>query len=296
MYKNIVTQTLRNPLHKAKRVEVDVLRLDLIHPVISGNKWFKLKHHIEAALQQKCTGLFSFGGAYSNHLVALAFACREQNLQSAAIIRGEQPKDMNHSLKQMKEYGMKLMFVSRESYKDKQKLTETFLSTNNNYYYVPEGGQSKEGIMGAGEILSHTIKKYTHILCAAGTGTTLAGLINSSDETTTIGGVVALRTADENNNDLSRFLEANTTNNRYSLLYDYHFGGYAKKNEQLISFMNTFYLDENIPTDFVYTGKMFYAAEDLIRNDYFSMGSSILLIHTGGLQGNKSLPQGTLVF
>ena len=130
MYKNIATQTLRNPLHKLKKVEVDVLRLDQLDPVISGNKWFKLKYHLEDAKAKHQQGLFSFGGAYSNHLVAMAAACKQQGLKSAGIIRGEENDTQNASLQQMKEAGMELIFVSREEYRNKD-----HLQTGRIYFY-----------------------------------------------------------------------------------------------------------------------------------------------------------------
>jgi 1-aminocyclopropane-1-carboxylate deaminase len=295
MYKNIVTQTLRNPLHKHRQSEVDVLRLDRLHPVISGNKWFKLKFHILQAIEQRKKGLVSFGGAYSNHLVAMAFACKEHGLMSAGIIRGEENDRDNYSIQEMRNYGMSLHFVSRESYRMKEKIAEEFISAHKEFNFVPEGGQSAEGIKGAAEILSFTQKHYTHIFCPVGTATTLAGIISSADKNTLVIGISALKVQDENNNGLLNFIKQNTQGN-FSILFNYHFGGYAKKTTELIDFMNNFYAMEKIPSDFVYTGKMFYAVEDLMKNGYFEAGSKILVIHTGGLQGNRSLPAGILSF
>lgn len=296
MYKNIATQRLCNALHKSNGLEVDVLRLDLIDPDISGNKWFKLKYFIEKANLQGKKGLVSFGGPYSNHLVALAVACRKKGLSSVGLIRGEEENISNHSLRQMDSEGMKLIFVSREAYRDKEKLATDFLSGNNDFYLVPEGGQSEEGIRGAQEILQHAPGAYSHIFCSAGTGTTLAGIINSSDENQEVIGISALKISNEQDNKLKSYLDENTTRKNFQLQYKYHFGGYAKKTDEMIRFMNSFFLLEGIPTDFVYTGKMFYAVSDMIQNDYFVAGSKLLLIHTGGLQGNRSLPPGTLVF
>src|SRR4051794_1937977 len=140
MYKNIVTQTLCNPLHKLKKIEVDVLRLDLTHPVVSGNKWFKLKYPLLNAVNQRKKGIVSFGGVYSNHLVALSYACKEHGLLSAGIIRGDEYDPGNYSLDEMKKNGMRLIFVSRESYHNKEKLIHDFLADEPGYYYVPEGG------------------------------------------------------------------------------------------------------------------------------------------------------------
>ena len=294
MYKNIVTQAIRKPLHKSMDITADVLRLDMIHPFVSGNKWFKLKYHIRDALHQHKKGIITFGGSYSNHLVATAVACSENKLSSVGIIRGNETD--NPSIRQMKAAGMKLIFVSREQYKNKDQLITNYLSSHPQYYYVPEGGQSEAGIKGAGEILDQAKKDYTHIICSVGTGTTLAGLINASQDKQQIIGISALKVADKNDNELLSFLGSATSKHNYELNFDYHFGGYAKKTGGLIDFMNQLYEDEQIPTDFVYTGKMCYAVFDLVQKNSFREGSTLLLIHTGGLQGNRSLPAGTLVF
>jgi D-cysteine desulfhydrase len=296
MYKNIATQTLRNPLHKLKKIEVSVLRLDEIHPVISGNKWFKLKYHIHDALQQHKEGLVSFGGAYSNHLVATARACREQGLKSVGIIRGEERDPQNASLQQMEEAGMQLIFVSREAYRDKQRLAADFLSANPGFYYVPEGGRSDAGIHGATEILSLANGDYSHILCAVGTGTTMVGLINASQAGQQVTGISAIKVSDPVKNDVAAFIAENANKKNYRLSFDYHFGGFARSSHELFAYMNDLYRRENVPTDFVYTGKLFYAVDDMIKNDRFPANSRLLIVHSGGLQGNRSLPHGTLVF
>ena len=296
MYKNIATQSIRKPLHKTMDISVDVLRLDQIHPVISGNKWFKLKYHLEAAISENKKGILTFGGAFSNHLVATAVVCSENNLSSTGIIRGERSFPENDSIRQMKEAGMQIMYVTREAYKNKEVLARDFIATNQEYYYVPEGGQSAEGIKGAGEILSFAGNDYTHIISAVGTGTTLAGLINASSGQQQVIGICVLKIADTNANEIELFIKSNTSKNNYSIIYDYHFGGYARKTDPLIAFMNELYNYEQIPTDFVYTGKMFFAVDDLIRQNFFPRRSKLLIVHTGGLQGNRSLPAGTLVF
>lgn len=296
MYKNIATQSIRKPLHKTMDINVEVLRLDLIHPIISGNKWFKLKYHIQEALRENKKGIVTVGGAYSNHLAATAVACRDTQLSSVGIIRGEQTYPENYSIRLMREAGMQIIYAGRDQYKNKNRLINDFLASNPGFYYVPEGGQSAEGIKGAGEILLNAGEGYTHIICSAGTGTTLAGLINASSDQQKVIGISALKIPDTDSNQLTGFLKSNTSNNNYTIIYDYHFGGYARKTEELIAFMNLFYTEEIIPTDFVYTGKMMYAVYDLIKKNYFPPGSKLLLIHTGGLIGNKSLPTGTLVF
>lgn len=293
MYKNPAIQTLCNPLHERMQVVVDVLRLDTMHPVISGNKWFKLKYYLEAAIQLQKKGLLSFGGAYSNHLVALAHCCHDNGLHSLGILRGEEQQN-NDSVKQMRAAGMQLRFVSRNAYKNKEQLLQELDISD--YIVVPEGGQGPEGVKGAQEILSYVQGNYTHIMCAVGTGTTLTGLIRASVPDQEVIGVPVLKLNNTTNNDIATYIQSCASNTSWKLLYDYHFGGYAKHTTRLLQFMNDFFQREGIPTDFVYTGKLFFAAEDLIQNRFFPAGSKMLLVHTGGLQGNRSLPKGKLSF
>lgn len=295
MYKNIVTQTLRKPLFKTMGLSVDVLRLDKIHRDISGNKWFKLKYHIAEARKGGKTGIVTFGGAYSNHLVATAVACNDEGLKSVAIVRGEETF-ANPSVARMKEAGMELVYTTREDYKSKEQLIATFLEQHGEYYYVPEGGQSEFGVKGAAEILDESTRHYSHITCSVGTGTTLAGLVNGSTPNQRVIGLSALKIPNQDRNKISDFITANSDKHNWSINYDYHFGGYAKKTPQLIDFMNSLFEEENIPTDFVYTAKMFYAVYYMIDKGEFEVGSNILMIHTGGLLGNRSLPEGTLIF
>ncbi|MBO9571473.1 MAG: pyridoxal-phosphate dependent enzyme [Chitinophagaceae bacterium] len=294
MYKNPLIQSIGSPTFANAGISADTLRLDLIHPEISGNKWYKLKYHLERAVASGKKGMLSFGGAYSNHLVAMAFACREKTIPCAAVIRGEEPPVYGPSLQQMSDYGMELHFVSREEYKQKEQLTARFA---NDYYIVPEGGAGIEGIKGASEIMQFPGNDhYTHILCSVGTGTTMAGIINGSQKNQKVIGISSLKVNDPVNNELISYIKEFSNSNNYEILFNYHFGGYAKKRTELISFMNRLYREESIPVDFVYTGKLFYAAYDLTTKNYFPVGSRLLIIHSGGLQGNRSLEKGTLIF
>jgi 1-aminocyclopropane-1-carboxylate deaminase len=293
MYKKPPTQPLYNPLYTQRQIEAWTLRLDLVHPIISGNKWFKLNPYIQHAIKNNYKGLMSFGGAYSNHLVALATACREHGLMSMAIVRGEEVH--NHSIAQMKQAGMVLNFVSREQYRHKSRLEQEYFRPD--FCIVPEGGQGPEGVKGAEAILANAgPEKFTHILCSAGTGTTAAGIINSTGPQQQTVIVPAIKINSQNENDLISFLSKETKSKNYSVLYGYHFGGYAKYNKDLIAYMNRLYEIENIPSDFIYTAKLFYAAEDLTAKGYFPAGSKLLIIHSGGLQGNRSLPTGLLSY
>jgi 1-aminocyclopropane-1-carboxylate deaminase len=289
MYKKPLIQTLSGSLFETNGIKADTLRLDLIHTHVSGNKWYKLKYHIAEALAAGKKGLLSYGGAWSNHLVAMAFASNEMGLRSAAVIRGEEPQVYGPALQQMKDLGMELVFVSRAEYKDK-----IVLPGYEDYQIVPEGGSGELGIKGASEILKEVQGDYSHIICAVGTGTTMAGIINSAHRYQHVVGISALKVADTTDNELLQYIGAHTTKNNYSIQFGYHFGGYAKRTDELIAFMNSLYAEEKIPTDFVYTGKLFYAVYDLLSAGYFPHNSHLLVMHSGGLQGNRSLPSGTL--
>ncbi len=282
----ITTDEIQAPLLQNKKVELDVLRLDKIHPVISGNKWFKLKYHLDNYNAANFKGILTFGGAWSNHIVATACACYLQKINCVGIIRGEKPVQLSSTLTEAMKYGMDLKFVSRESYSQRNS-DEFFGSTQKEFpgfYIIPEGGAGMEGEKGASEILQHTNgKKYTHIVCAVGTGTMFNGLVSSASINQEVIGIIVLKGWEQDKD-------------RRKFFYDYHFGGYAKYDNTLIDFMNDLFRRTNIPTDFVYTGKLAYAIFDLIKKDYFAPASKILMIHSGGLQGNSSLQKGSLNF
>lgn len=284
----ITTDEISHPLLQTKKIELDVLRLDKIHPVISGNKWFKLKYHIENFNAGHYKGIITFGGAWSNHIVATACACFLQSIKCIGFIRGERPLRFSATLEEALNYKMELKFISREIYKqkDNEEFIESIKKDFPDYYIIPEGGAGIDGEKGAGEILQYASEKeYTHIACAVGTGTMFNGLRNATKPEQQTLGIVVLKGWDE---------KKESDNGK--LFYDYHFGGYAKYNSALIDFMNGFYRFSSIPTDFVYTGKLAYAIFDLLKKDHFPSASKILLIHSGGLQGNASLQKGSLIF
>jgi 1-aminocyclopropane-1-carboxylate deaminase len=288
-FDNITTDPVS--LSNKKRIDISVLRLDKIHAVISGNKWFKLKYYIKEAKERQKKNIITFGGAYSNHIVAMAAACKLNGLVSAGIIRGEEPSVCSPTLMQAKEYGMQLYFISREDYNEKKVPEEL---QNEEYYFIPEGGYGKKGAEGAAGILNYTKKDFTHCCCAVGTGTMMAGLIKVIIPGQKVIGISVMK----NNPQLEENVQAliNKEQKEWQIIHDYHFGGYAKHKPALINFMNEFYRQTNIPSDFVYTGKLFYAINELVKNDFFPSGSKLLLIHSGGLQGNASLDNGTLIF
>ena len=278
------------PFLSQNGVNVQVLRLDTIHPVISGNKWFKLKFHLQKAIEGKYKAVITYGGAFSNHIAATAAACAANDIPCIGIIRGEEPGSYSHTLINAREYGMQLHFMSRTGYQNKT-LPPAFEGCD--YYIIPEGGYSETGASGAATI-SYNKSAFDHILCAVGTGTMMAGLINSKAAHASVLGLSTLK----NHSLLESEVRALLANKDQPVLINhaYHFGGYAKQNPPLIRFMNELFAATGIPTDFVYTGKLFYGVHDLIQQNHFPVGSRLLMVHSGGLQGNLSLRKGTLIF
>ncbi len=275
-----------------KDVMMEVLRLDKIHPVISGNKWYKLRFYLQQAIDQHKKTICTFGGAWSNHIVATAAACAENGLQSIGIIRGEKPAVLSVTLQAAIGFGMQLHFTSREDYRNKK---IPFDNSQESILTVPEGGYGITGAEGASTILELVQPgNYTDICCACGTGTMLAGLAMAAAPQTRITGISILKNHTGLENNIRSLM--GESNKEFTVLHDFHQGGYAKKTEALLSFMNRFYSKTGIPSDFVYTGKLFYAVDQLVNEDYFAPGSRILVIHSGGLQGNCSLENGTLIF
>ncbi len=273
-------------------ITADVLRLDRLHPVVSGNKWFKLKNYLQQAQRSAANPIITFGGAWSNHLIATAFAAREARLDALGIVRGEKPRVLSTTLSSAARYGMQLEFISRRDYAEKT--SAHFLRQLSlrypGAYIIPEGGAGPPGIQGSEDILRITDTcRYTHILCAIGTGTMFQGLIRASLPGQSVVGVPVLKGVDP------LFLSPDQSE-RAQVLHGYHFGGYARHPPELIDFMNEFYRETTIPTDIVYTGRLFYALRDSIRRNFFPVSSRILVIHSGGLQGNGSLKPGMLEF
>jgi 1-aminocyclopropane-1-carboxylate deaminase len=292
LQKNSV-QRLRS--FSAKDMPVDILRLDRLHPVVSGNKWFKLKYYLQDALAQQKTTIASFGGAYSNHIVATAFAAREAGLGSIGFIRGEATPLRSPTLQQAMDYGMKIIYVDRETYRHKAFIRERY--SDPGYYWVMEGGYGELGSRGAADILRVAdTSSYTHILCAVGTGTMLSGLVRAALPEQQVTGISVLKNNAIIEAETRLLLGEEYKSKPFSINHDYHFGGYAKHPESLIHFMKELWDAEKLPTDIVYTSKLLFAAKDLLLKTIFPPRARILLIHSGGLQGNRSLPPGTLPF
>jgi 1-aminocyclopropane-1-carboxylate deaminase len=285
---------------------VDVLRLDLIHPHISGNKWFKLKYNLKKAITQNHKTIITFGGAYSNHIAATAAACKLFNLNSIAVIRSEEPQELNYTLAEAQKNGMQFYFVSREMYAQKSELNfkKQLIEKFGNHYLIPEGGTNYEGVIGCKEIiLPHW--DYDYILCACGTATTFAGLISSAHSKQIIIGISVLKGDINLASDVKLLLESEKINltingneelekliiNSNCIVNSYCFNGYAKFNKILVDFKIDFEKKYKLPLDYIYTNKLVYAAFDLIAKKKFKANSKILIIHSGGLQGNKGFEE-----
>jgi len=287
------------PVFTESKIDASVLRLDKIHPVISGNKWFKLKEYLNEILLQGCKTVVTWGGAYSNHIVATAFACQKLNVSSIGLIRGEHVAHLSHTLQEAVRYGMQLEFIHRNEYakKDSEASMQEVKRKYPGACFIPEGGAGLPGVQGAADIMNWIIKgNYTDILCAIGSGTMFRGLYQNIHPTQRLTGIPVLKIKEDHQNEFIQQLGISTGRPTGQVRFDYHFGGYAKKGALLISFMNELYAKTGIPTDFVYTGKLFYAGVELASQKYFAPNSRLLFVHSGGLQGNLSLPPGMLTF
>ena len=292
----------------SSNIESSILRLDKLHPIVSGNKWFKLRYYIEEAISQSCSTIASFGGPYSNHLVALAYAAKENNVKSIGYVRATKEDAITPSLKEALAYGMQLEFIGRTNFQEiKNELLKTAqhrsidISSNDNTdykksptYFIDEGGYGTIGAKGAATILNEHCKHYTTIIAAVGTGTMLAGLINAAEAHQQVIGISVLKNEASIETEIKKLLK--DSSKPFTLLHSFHQGGYAKINPALFTFMNQLWTSEKIPTDIVYTGKLLMAVDSLLKENYFKEGSKILVIHSGGLQGNRSLPSGTLLY
>ncbi len=281
-------------------ISVSVKREDLLHPFVSGNKFRKLKYNLLQANEENQTTLLSFGGAFSNHIAAVAFAGQENGFKTIGIIRGDELGDKineNPTLSFARNCGMQLEFVSREEYRLKSETTflENLKQKFGDFYQVPEGGTNALAVKGCEEILTDEDAQFDYVCCAVGTGGTISGIINSIIlPHQKVLGFPALK-GDFLKEEIRNF----ATNENWELISEYHFGGYGKVSPELIDFINRFYATTQIPLDPIYTGKMVFGVINLIERNYFPENTKILLIHTGGIQGiqgmniklkNKHLP------
>ena len=271
-------------------VSIYMKREDLIHPFISGNKYRKLKYNVLKADELNKQTLLTFGGAYSNHISAVAFAGKEFGFNTIGIIRGdelgndlEKTVNQNITLRLAYDHGMEFKFVSRSDYRLKHtdEFIEDLRKEFGDFYLVPEGGTNELAVKGCEEILREEDENFDFICCAIGTGGTIAGLINTENDDQKVLGFPALK-GDFLKKEIEKYTIAGKN---WSLITDYHFGGFGKISEELITFINDFKRETGIPLDPIYTGKMMYGIVDLIKKGTFKKGTKILAIHTGGLQG-----------
>lgn len=272
-------------------VELCIKREDLTDAHISGNKHRKLKYNLIHARKHGFDTILTFGGAYSNHIHAVAYAGYKFGFKTIGIIRGEENIPLNPTLADASYFGMKLHYVSRNDYRNKNSpiFIEELKRLFGEFFLVPEGGSNALAVKGCAEILNAQEKTFDHICCAIGTGGTIAGIIVSLDGSSNVWGFPALKNAAFLKQDISELI--NSYNKRkyknWDLLLDYHFGGYAKFTLGLVDFINEFKKRHLIQLDPIYTGKMMYGIFDAIKNGFFSSGEKILAIHTGGIQGIK---------
>lgn len=270
-------------------IHLDLKRLDLIHPHISGNKFYKLKYNLQHAKQLGLDTLITFGGAFSNHIAATAYAAHYFGFRSIGIIRGEELADqrLNHTLATASQFGMQLEFINRQDYRNKEQpdFLAELQSRFPNAYIIPEGGTNSLAIQGCKEILSEQDRQnYDVICCAVGTGGTITGLIESSHFNQNILGFSALK-GDFLTSDVTHL----TAKKNWKIIDEYCCGGYAKTSAQLIEFIQFFEKQYQIPLEPIYTGKMLFGIFDLIEKAYFPPHTRILAIHSGGLQGRQNL-------
>jgi 1-aminocyclopropane-1-carboxylate deaminase len=280
-----VNQFLNLSILEEKNVTLALKREDLVHPNMSGNKYRKLKYNLQAAKENGSVALVTFGGAFSNHIAAVAYAGKNWGLNTIGVIRGEELQEnwsQNPTLLQAHRNGMEFKFVSRQVYRERD--TAAFIAELKkqfgDFYLVPEGGTNALAVRGCEEILMEQDKEFDFVCTCVGTGGTIAGLINTSYEHQKVLGFPALK-----GDFLSDVITKITTRNNWKLITAYHFGGYAKITEDLVRFINSFKSETGIPLDPIYTGKMLFGLLDMIKNDNFVKGSKILAIHTGGIQG-----------
>ncbi len=280
--------TISSNLLVEKEVTILIKRIDLNHNYISGNKLYKLKNNITEAKKKGYKKILTFGGAYSNHIVATAYLGKKEGFNTIGIIRGEKNLPLNASLQNAYDNEMNLKYINRRDYRLKD--TDSFINKLKcefgNFYLIPEGGTNFLGVKGASEILSND-NNYNYVCCPVGTGGTIAGIINSSNINQIILGFSALK----NTIDVKRNIKLYTKKQNWKLFSRYSCGGYAKISKKLIKFINEFNINCGVPLDVIYTGKMMMGLFDMVERDFFKPKSKILVVHTGGLQGNKGMNQ-----
>jgi len=289
-YQKTNIQEIVSQLFEQSGVRMQVKREDQNHMYASGNKWWKLKYNLDEAIRLGHTTILTFGGAYSNHIYATAAAARELSIKSIGIIRGEAVISLNPTLAFAENCGMKLQYVSRDDYRLKteesfiQKLHDKF----GDFYLIPEGGTNELAVKGVAEFAAALANEvdFDYLCLPVGTGGTMAGMVRGMDGRKKVIGFSTLKGGGFLNEEVKKW-SANLFDN-WSIVADYHFGGYAKTTSELINFIREIGIQQQLPLDQVYTAKMMFGIFNLVKKDFFKKGSTILAIHTGGLQGRNS--------
>jgi 1-aminocyclopropane-1-carboxylate deaminase len=278
-------QEIFDPLFDKAGVRVLIKREDLNHPFVSGNKWWKLKYNLEQAINVGHKTLLTFGGAYSNHIYATAAAAKESELASIGIIRGEETLPLNQTLSFARDKGMELLYVTRENYRRKgdQDFLKELKDRFGDFYLIPEGGTNELAVQGVEEFSKTLGNDFDFLCCAIGTGGTIAGLINGVPSDKKVIGFSVLKGGDFLAKEIKNLLQRDYS--FWSIITDYHFGGYAKSNRLLNNFISQFESAHRIPLEHVYTAKLIFGIFDLVGKGYFKPGSTLLVLHSGGLQG-----------
>jgi len=284
-----VIQPLSKFWYQKKVAEMDMLRLDLLHPVVSGNKWFKLRLNLSHALDNGFKTIVTTGGGYSNHLIATAFTAKKFGIKCVGIVRGKYDV-LTPTLAACKAEGMELIFMTQEDYKNRHEpeWAKDIVAHFDEIFMIPEGGANEWGRAGAGLLARFIKEDYTHIAVSVGTGTTLIGLRNKVYEQQQILGLAPMKKGAYLEDYISEHVEPGRNKN-WQLFDDWHFGGFGKWTDGLLAFMNDFYAENKIPLDIVYTSKMMYGISEMLADNFFSISDRVLCIHTGGLQGNVSV-------
>ncbi|NOU53051.1 pyridoxal-phosphate dependent enzyme [Pseudoalteromonas sp. JBTF-M23] len=283
-------QVIKHPLLTQKNITLTVKRDDLLHPHIAGNKWRKLKYNLIAMQQQKKAAFLTFSGPFSNHLYAVSMACKLFNLQGHVIIRGPHLDELNPTIRMARACGLNLHAVDRATYRlrNQPDYLHELLTQFPQCHLIPEGGSNQHAMLGLEE-LAQSLPTSDYVMCATGSGGTLAGLINASPVTTKVIGIAVLKQAEYLVNDIMQLAPKATNTSNWQLMCDFHDGGYGKFSPALWQFCQQMRKECLLPLEPIYTGKLFYALWQLLEQDFFKPGSHITAIHTGGLQGLDGL-------
>lgn len=280
---------------KERKISLFIKREDLNHPFISGNKWHKLKYNLQEAQKQGKNTLLTFGGAYSNHIYAVAAAGKIFSFKTIGVIRGEEHLPLNPTISFARDSGMQIYYLDRSSYRKKNsaEIINQLKNYFGNFYLLPEGGTNKLAVKGCSNIIDKIEVDFEYICCPCGTGGTLAGLISGLNGIKFALGFAVLKGASFLKEKVTALIQSQNENiyHNWDINLDYHFGGYAKVDKRLLDFVYKFSARTNIPIEPIYTGKMLYGIYDLVTKGFFNEGNRIIAIHTGGLQGLKGLAE-----